>query len=273
MVTAKRGIKSKSSRVENARCVGAYFTSSNQGSSHCALLMSQCSGKQTGKIQGIFHRTGAERRVGAHRVRLLSAALRVGMRRSSKTWSIHLLLLPLLLRLLAALPAQNSGTNINHRQGGWPSPPPAAAGAAAAGAGTLLKAHDDERRSLAFWLSAFRLCGLKSLLAVRRCSCPPRVTTTTPTHSFLPLLLLLLFFLVRPPLDSPGGRPTSALLPPTSTTHLADIIISHDGDYIPWGLKQGAGKFYVGWVGGGSYLWMNIIIILIPYNINVALRN
>lgn len=190
MVTAKKGIKSKSSRAENARCVGAYFTSSNQGSSHCALLMPQCSGKQPRKIQGIFQKTGAEWRVGAHRVRLLCAALRVGMRRSPKTWSIHLLLLlPSLLRLLAALPAQNSATNINHRQGGWPSPPPAAG--EAAGAGTLLKAHDDERRSLAVGLSALLLFGLKSLLAVRRCSCPPRGTTTTP---LLPPSSLFFFF-------------------------------------------------------------------------------
>lgn len=169
-----------------------------------------------------FKGVGAERRDRAHRVRLLSAALRAGMRRSPETWrSIHLLL----LRLFTALPVAHKTLSPKEKKKKKKKRTPGvrwfvlspAAEAAAGKAFLKAETHDDERRRGGRTFSAPAVnvarC-LKSLLAVQRSTCAPQAPDSLSPSLPPPLSLLLLLFLVRPPLLSPGGRPTSPLLPP-----------------------------------------------------------
>lgn len=171
--------------------------------------------KRSGSLQ-------KERGDGAHRVRLLSAARRTGMRRNAETWRSGLS--TSFLFACSELPAGHKTLlrKKSHRQQVVPS------SAAAAEAGTLLKAeaHDDDwRPEFERSCSEPRAC-LKSLLAVDRSTCPPGAHPTPSPPSF-------------PSCSSspPLSKRTSHLSTPASTTHLADII-SHGGDSAPWGLKH-----------------------------------
>lgn len=165
--------------------------------------------KQSGKIQE-SRRSRQERRERAggraRRVRVPSAALRAGMRRSTETWrSVHLL--P--RQPGSCRPSSKLWQRRNH---GWGDPLLSRAAHARA-AGTRLGAEAHEFASRHFLRSAFT-----SLLEPRRSSHPPPLFSSSPR---LP------------------GRTSHLSSPaPTPATHLTGIIISHDGTTILRGLKH-----------------------------------